>query len=215
MKLFEIPINVIEECMHLTKLSSIKGSKLDSVNIDITPWSNVEKVKGAKSGTIHFKKMKYVKVMNVTYANSNNQSAKQKKPSKKKKKLGNDFKANDDFLDFSDSDSLDDDRSEKKVQKQNVFNKKQWKKRLKALEKTKEVIDVKNVEKYLIDSQKVHQQNIQKKEKKNKKKLKEMQKKERLKKKKEEDLKNYVGVFDQSNMTSNRDLPSDFEDTFM
>merc|ERR1712154_148636 len=103
-----------------------------------------------------------------------------------------------------------------KVQTQNVFNKKKWKKKLKALEKTKEVLDVKNVEKYLMDSQREHQKISKSKEKKNKKKMKEMQKKERQQKKKEQDLKNYVGVFhDYENMTSNQNMSADFEDNFM
>ena len=246
-KLFKIPINVIEECLHLTKESSIKGKTLDSVNIDITPWLNVEKIKGTKSGTIHFKNMKYVTILNMTYNTNNNNNNKMdnnksnknnKKNQKKKKGKKDDKKAeekantndiDDDFLDYeddsdssSDDSSSDDDDHHNKIKKKkktatskNVYNKKQWKKKLKALEKTKEIIDVKNVEKYLIQQQMQRNQVLKSKQKKTKQKLKEKEKKERMKKKKAQDLKNYVGVFDEENMTSNRNMTADFEDNFM
>merc|ERR1711920_200266 len=106
-------------------------------NIDITPWLNVEKQKGTKSGTIHFKEMKYVAVLNVTYSNkdgvggspdsesskesksskssksksSKSSKSKQSKQSKKSKKKNAKNDEEKTFGDdpFADSDSSDDD----------------------------------------------------------------------------------------------------------
>eukprot|EP01083_Nonionella_stella_P022779 62984_1 len=223
-KLFKIPINVIEEAMHLTKFSSIKGIKLDSVNIDITPWLNVEKVKGTKSGSIHFKKMKYVTVLNISYQNKTpnaQQKPTNKKKKKKKKKLSDheqkrsDDRFYDDFLDDSNDDDSDDSTSNKTIQIQNIYNKKKWKKKLKALEKTKQIVEVKNVEKYLMEQQAQRNQELKAMQKDQKKESKKRQKKEKLEKKRKQDLKNYVGAFDYDDMTSNQNMADDYEDTFM
>ena len=225
-KYLQIPINVVDECLHLTKLSSIKGSKMDSVNIDITPWLNVEKQKGTNSGTIHFKEMKYVSVLNVTYTHKeavgalsedskSAKSDKSDKPSKsvknskssksKKSKLSNKSKGkkkkaleeekrfdNDPFADSGDSDSdssdssdSDDDRPQKKKKKkkgqsaQRVYNKKQWKRKLKALEKTKQIIETKNVEKYLIEQQRDKMKAVKAIQKQSRKAMKEQKRKEK------------------------------------
>ena len=96
-----------------------------------------------------------------------------------------------------------------------MYNKKQWKRKLKALEKTKQIIETKNVEKYLIEKQREKMKELKGKQKQTYKAMKEQKRKERIAKKQQEDLRNYKGVFDASNMTSNRDMNEDYEDNFM
>jgi len=119
---------------------------------------------------------------------------------------------NDDL--FGDSDPSVSDSSEEDGA-QNVFNKKQWKRKLKALEKTKKVVEVKNVEKYLVAQQKQRRDELKGKKKRTQNMVKEQRRKERLAKKQADDLRSYKGVFDHSDMTSNRNMNEDYEDNFM
>merc|ERR1712032_1184219 len=125
--------------------------------------------------------------------------------------MGDSDSSSDDDSDSSNGDTKQ--KKKKKVEKQNFYNKKKWKKKLKALEKTKTTMDVKNVEKYLLDSQKEHQKITKSIVKKNKQMMKEQEKKAKQQKKKEQDLKNYVGM-DSMNMTSNQNMTADYEDNF-
>eukprot|EP00485_Elphidium_margaritaceum_P002520 CAMPEP_0202692730 /NCGR_PEP_ID=MMETSP1385-20130828/7037_1 /ASSEMBLY_ACC=CAM_ASM_000861 /TAXON_ID=933848 /ORGANISM="Elphidium margaritaceum" /LENGTH=287 /DNA_ID=CAMNT_0049348313 /DNA_START=13 /DNA_END=876 /DNA_ORIENTATION=+ len=216
-KHFKIPVNVIEECLHLTKASSIKGSKMDSVNIDITPWLNVEKESGTNAGTIHFKDMKYVTVLHVAYTHNDAGPAEdpaQTKQKKKKKKL-TDAYAKEEKQSAFDDDFLNDANDDDVTKHSNTYSKKQWKKKLKALEKTKQLIDVKNVEKYLMQQQKDKNDSLKCAQNETNKKVKQQRKKERIEKKKQNDLENYVGVFDHAQMTSNADMNDNYEDSFM
>ena len=208
-KHLKIQINVLDECLHLTKLSCIEGSKRDSVGVDITPWLNVEQVKGTKAGTIHLKNMQFVTMLNVTCSN------KVKKTSSKRGKRN---KKGDTFADEKQPDSNSDDERvayNMRGSRQKRFTKKLWKKKLTALEKTKRVVHTKNVETYLMEQQRQRNVVLNSKREMAEKKAKAQQEKDRLRKKKEEDARHYVGVFEESEMNSNANMTEEFEDSFM
>merc|ERR1712083_1133299 len=98
---------------------------------------------------------------------------------------------------------------------QRMYNKKEWKKKLKALEKTKQVIETKNAEKYLMERQKEKMKEFKVKQKQSYKAAKEKRRKQRIEKQKQDDLRSYKGMFDEDNMTSNRNMTEDYEDNFM
>eukprot|EP01083_Nonionella_stella_P028634 78857_1 len=61
-----IPVEVMEECLQITKQYSSKGRKEKSVQICITPWLNVKKHDGDNHGTIQFKDHALVKTVKAS-----------------------------------------------------------------------------------------------------------------------------------------------------
>ena len=64
--LMEIPTNVIEECLQITKQYSSRGRKEKAVQIHITPWLNVKKLDGDNAGTIQFTDHSLVKTLKAS-----------------------------------------------------------------------------------------------------------------------------------------------------
>merc|ERR1712087_553109 len=104
----------------------------------------------------------------------------------KNNKSGVEEKKVGDLFDDSDMDTSDNDSSDENAKsKARVYNKTKWKKKLKALEKTKVVIETgkfKSVEAYLIHQQKQRNAELNLKRQMTKKKVKAQQKKERKRK---------------------------------
>jgi len=59
--ILDIPSNVIEDCVQLTKANSISGSKQNNVTVVYTPWANLKKTGDMDVGQVGFHKQKEVR----------------------------------------------------------------------------------------------------------------------------------------------------------
>eukprot|EP01084_Bolivina_argentea_P064116 116963_1 len=64
--LLNIPTDVIEECMQLSKQYSSKGRKEKAVQIHITPWLNIKKYDGDNHGTVQFVDLSMIKTLKTS-----------------------------------------------------------------------------------------------------------------------------------------------------
>jgi len=56
---------VIDDCAQLVKANSIKGNKMNNVDVVYTMWSNLKKTKSMDAGQVGFKNERNVKKINV------------------------------------------------------------------------------------------------------------------------------------------------------
>ena len=61
----DIPPGALEDACQLTKENSIKGCKIDNVDIIYTPWSNLKKTQGMDVGQIGYHNPRLVKTVKV------------------------------------------------------------------------------------------------------------------------------------------------------
>lgn len=61
----DIPRAVIDDCAQLVKANSIKGNKMNNVDVVYTMWSNLKKTKSMDAGQVGFKNERNVKKINV------------------------------------------------------------------------------------------------------------------------------------------------------
>lgn len=61
----DIPSNVLDDCAQLVKANSIKGSKLSSVDVVYTWWSNLKKTPNMEVGQVGFHDPKQVRMTRV------------------------------------------------------------------------------------------------------------------------------------------------------
>lgn len=51
-----IPETALEDCCQLTKMGSIQGSKMEKINVVLTPWSNLKKEQSMEVGSVAYHK---------------------------------------------------------------------------------------------------------------------------------------------------------------
>lgn len=64
--LAQVPATVLDECCQLTKANSIKGSKLNHIGVQYTPWANLLKTGDMEVGAVTFKSRKKVTSVKTT-----------------------------------------------------------------------------------------------------------------------------------------------------
>lgn len=61
----DIPSTVIDDCAQLVKANSIKGNKVNNLNVIYTPWANLKKTAEMEVGQVGFHDSKNVRTVRI------------------------------------------------------------------------------------------------------------------------------------------------------